>query len=230
LAKPASQLKEWEKTIYYERMMFIIEIPSIQDTVDGHNLSLTLGGVKAFNQDNLYNRSLCDQYFKVFIGFQNKVCTNLCVWTDGYMGDLKVKNIDPLKAAIRTLVEGYNQNFHLFHLKKLTEHSITEQQLANLIGRCRMYNHLPNEVKGELTPILFGDQQMGTVVKDFYKGNSFTKDDAGNINLWKLYNLLTGANKSSYIDTFLDKGINAFNLVEQIRRALENKESCWYLN
>src|SRR4030095_3505719 len=43
---PASQLQEWEKTIYYERMMFIIEIPSIQDTVDGHNLSLTFGGVK----------------------------------------------------------------------------------------------------------------------------------------------------------------------------------------
>src|SRR4030095_14766159 len=228
--KPANQLQAWEKTIYYERMMFIIEIPSIQDSVDGHNLSLTFGGVKAFNQDNLYSRSLCDQHFKVFIGFQNKVCTNLCVWTDGYMGDLKVKNINQLKAAIRTLVEGYNQNFHLVHLKKLTEYSITERQFANLIGRCRMYNHLPNEVRAELTPILFGDQQMGTVVKDFYKGNSFTKDDAGNINLWKLYNLLTGANKSSYIDTFLEKGINAFNLVEQIRRALENKESCWYLN
>jgi len=93
-----------------------------------------------------------------------------------------------------------------------------------------MYNHLPNEIRSELPPILFGDQQMGTVVKDFYKDDSFTKDERGKINLWRLYNLFTGANKSSYIDSFLEKSINAFNLVEQIRRALENKECCWYLN
>ena len=200
--KPAAHLQQWEKTIYYERMMFVIEIPSIQDNIDGNTLSLTFGGVKAFNQDNLYSRSLCDQHFKVFIGFQNKVCTNLCVWTDGYMGDLKVKNTGQLKAAIRTLTEGYNQNFHLFHLKKLTEFSITEQQFANLIGRCRMYNHLPNELKAEIPQLLFGDQQMSTVVKDFYSDNSNCRDGHGNINLWKLYNLFTGANKSSYIDSF----------------------------
>jgi hypothetical protein len=55
--KPASQLLPWEKTLYYERMMFAIEIPSIHTTIDGNKLSLTIGGVKAFNQDNLYSRA-----------------------------------------------------------------------------------------------------------------------------------------------------------------------------
>ena len=174
---------------------------------------------------------MCDQHFKVFIGFQNKVCTNLCVWTDGYMDDVRVKkNVSQLHAAIHTLLEGYNQNFHLFHLKKLTEYSITENQFAHLVGRCRMYNHLPSELKAEIPSILFGDQQMGTVVKDFYRDDSFCKDEMGNINLWRLYNLFTGANKSSYIDSFLERGINAFNLVEQIRRALDDGTDCWYLN
>ena len=54
--KPANQLMEWEKTLYYERMMFVIEIPSIQDTIDGNQLSLTVGGVKSYNQDNLYSK------------------------------------------------------------------------------------------------------------------------------------------------------------------------------
>jgi len=45
--KPASQLLEGEKTIYYERMAFIIEIPSIYDHIDGNRLSLTVGGIKA---------------------------------------------------------------------------------------------------------------------------------------------------------------------------------------
>jgi hypothetical protein len=51
-----------------------------------------------------------------------------------------------------------------------------------------------------LGTVLFGDQQINTVVRDFYKDSSFSRDSFGNINLWKLYNLLTGANKSSYIE------------------------------
>ena len=228
--KPANQLYEWEKTIYYERMAFVIEIPSINTIIDGNSLSLTIGGVKAYNQDNLYSRSQCDQHFKIFIGFQNKVCTNLCVWTDGYYNDVKVKSIGQLKSAIRTLLEGYNQGFHLHHLNKLTEYSITEQQFAQLVGRCRMYNHLPADVKADIPPILFGDQQMSSVVKDFYKDNSFCRDANGNINLWRLYNLFTGSNKSSYIDSFLDRSVNAYNFTEQIRWALDGKDNNWYLN
>lgn len=228
--KPASQLNEWEKTLYYERMMFVIEIPSITDSIDGNQLSLTIGGVKAYNLDNLYSRSMCDQHFKFFIGFQNKVCTNLCVWTDGYMGDLKVKNLNQLKASMRSLVEGYNQNFHLHQMRKLADYSITEQQFAHFIGRCRMYNHLPAEMKTDIPPILFGDNQMSTVVKDFYRDNSFCRDADGNINLWKLYNLFTGANKSTYIDSFLDRSVNAFNLTEQIRSSIKKGSDCWYMN
>lgn len=228
--KPAHQLLEWEKTLYYERMMFVIEVPSIQDEIDGNTLSLTIGGVKAYNQDNLYSRAQSDQHFKVFIGFKNKVCTNLCVWSDGYMGDLKVKTIGQLRAAIRTLLEGYNKNFQLFHMKQFARNTITEQQFAHLIGRCRMYNHLPSEQKQHLPPLLFGDQQINTVVKDFYRDNSFSRDRNGNINLWKLYNLLTGANKSTYIDSFVDRSVNAFNIVESIRYCLENKQESWYFN
>ena len=75
--KPASELNEWEKTLYYERMAFIQEISSITDTIDGQQLSLTVGGVKAYNLDNLSNMKGADEHFKVFIGFKVAVCTNL---------------------------------------------------------------------------------------------------------------------------------------------------------
>lgn len=228
--KPAHLLNDWEKTIYYERMAFIIEVPSISDNIGGNQLSLTIGGVKAYNLDKLYSRSACDQHFKLFIGFKNRVCTNLCVWTDGYMSQVRVRNVGQLQTVIRTLLEGYNQNFHLVHLKQFTEFSITEQQFAHLIGRCRMYNHLPAAFKSDIPPILFGDQQMNTVVKDFYKDDSFCRDQDGNINLWKLYNLFTGSNKTSYIDSFLDRSVNAYSFSDQIRLALENRVNNWYLN
>jgi hypothetical protein len=138
-------LLDHEKTIYYERMMFVIEIPSIQEDVDGNTLSLTIGGVKAYNLDNLYSRAKSDQHFKVFIGFKNRVCTNLCVSTDGFLGELRVKTLEQLKTSIKMLLLGYNQENQLEVMRQFVQHTISEHQFATLIGRCRMYQHMPAE-------------------------------------------------------------------------------------
>lgn len=228
--KAAASLEEWEKTIYYERMAFIIEIPTISDVVDGNRLSLTVGGIKAYNLDNLYNRKGADEHFKIWIGFQNKVCLNMCVWSDGAMMDLKVTSRGQLMACIRSLIQNYNQNHHLYHLKELCNYSLTEQKFAQLIGRTRMYPYLPNTMKKEITQLLFGDTQMGAVVKDYYRDDSFAKMNDGTLNLWRLYNLLTSVNKSTYIDQFLERGVNAFNFAYNIKSALKNQSFNWYLN
>ena len=41
--KPANQLLESDKTIYYERCAFVIEVPTIYETVHGNRLTLTIG-------------------------------------------------------------------------------------------------------------------------------------------------------------------------------------------
>jgi hypothetical protein len=228
--KPAKDLLESEKTLYYERMAFVIEIPSIYDEIDGSRLSLTVGGVKSYHLDNLYNKKGADEHFKVFIGFKNSVCTNLCVWTDGFLDDLKVKNAGQLKASVRTLIQGYNANYHIHALRKLNDYNLSEKQFAHLIGRCRMFNHLPQDVKNEVPQLLLSDTQLGAVVKDYYRDQSFCRDETGNINLWKLYNLFTGANKSSYIDTFVDRSVSAYRFVEEIKTVLDNRSTSWYLN
>jgi len=228
--KPAHLLTEEEKTLFYERMMFVIEVPSIQAEIDGNMLSLTIGGVKSFSEDNLYQKSGGEQHFKVFIGFQNHVCTNLCVWSDGYIGNLIVKSKADLVLMLHTLLKNYNPSHHLYHLQELTKYSLTESQFAQVIGRARMYNYMPNRIKQDIPEILFGEQQVSTVVRDYFKDNSFCRDEAGNINLWKLYNLFTGANKSSYIDSFLDRSVNAYSFAEQLRWGLEGRQESWYLS
>ena len=70
--KPANQLLESDKTIYYERCAFVIEIPTIYETVNGNRLTLTVGGVRAYNHTNLYSKKGAER-FKVFIGF---ICIN----------------------------------------------------------------------------------------------------------------------------------------------------------
>jgi hypothetical protein len=228
--KPASELESWERTIYYERMAFIIEIPTIADSIAGESLSLTIGGVKAYNLDNLNAKKGTEETFKVFIGFKVSVCTNLCVWTDGYAQSVKVKNIQQLKGAIYQLISSFNATGQVRRMNALQNYTLTERQFAQLIGRCRMYHHLPSHIKQTIPEMHFGDSQINGVCKDYYKDNSFCRDDNGDINLWKLYNLFTAANKQSYIDTFADRAVSASKFVDELSHTLENKAVNWFLN
>ncbi|OSZ81146.1 hypothetical protein CAP36_07895 [Chitinophagaceae bacterium IBVUCB2] len=228
--KPAHLLQEHEKTLYYERMAFAIEIPTIHEDIDGNTLSLTVGGVKAYSQDNLSARKGADEHFKIYIGFQNRVCTNLCVSTDGFMNDVKVSSLGHLKACLTTLFENYNASYSLHTLKDFAQYSVREEQFAHLIGRCRMYPFLPKKLQAEIPQLLFGDTQLGMVVRDYYRDESFCKGSDGNINLWKMYNLFTGANKSTYIDMFLERSVNAFQFIHGLKDALRLGGNNWYLS
>ena len=104
--KPANQLLESDKTIYYERCAFIIQIPTIYETVNGNKLTLTIGGVRAYNHTNLYSKKGAER-FKVFIGFTCKVCTNLCVSTDGFLSCLEVTNTKDLYRAVLEMFQSY---------------------------------------------------------------------------------------------------------------------------
>ncbi len=230
LFKPLQYLEAHEKTIYFDRCAFVIEIPTITDTIDSNRLSLMIGGVKSYHEDNLHSRKGPDERFKIFMGFQNTVCLNLCVWSDGLVENIRVSSIGELKAGISNLIESYNAGYHLSAMKKLTDYSLTEQQFATFIGRCRMYQHLGIKQKAEIPPLLLGDTQIGLVCKDYYRDSSFCKDEIGNLNLWRLYNLLTGAAKTSYIDTFISRNVNAFQIVEGLKSALDNRSENWFLN
>ena len=229
--KPAAQLEDWERTLYYERMMFAIEIPTMFETIGGNQLTLVVGGVKAYNLDNLYNRKGTAEHFKLFVGFENMVCTNLCVRTDGYLGDFRVSSLEQLRQGVLQLLRSYNQHRHLRQLQSLTQYALTEHQFAQLIGRCRMYQHLPAPAKLQIPALLYGDQQLAGVCRDYYRDQSFCRDDNGDISLWRLYNLFTGVNKSTYIDQFLDRSVNALDFACQVQDALDGSTAgSWYLS
>lgn len=228
--KPANQLEDHERTIYYERAMFVFEIPSIQRTIDGQTLSLTIGGVKCYGDDKLNNKKGSSEHFKIFIGFSVKVCSNLCVWSDGAQVKLVVRSQGELMDAIMNMISVYNPEQHLRAMQRLAEHNLTEAQFAQVLGRARLYNYLPNEVRKEIPPLLFTDTQLGSVAKDYFQDNSFCRNEKGDINLWRMYNLFTGANKSSYVDSFLERSINAFEFTNQLQTGLSGGGTNWYLN
>ena len=228
--KPVRDLLDSDKTIYYERMMFCFEIPTIHEDIMGNRLNLTIGGVRAYNHENLYSKKGAEK-FKLFIGFKNMVCCNMCVNTDGYKSELKVMHIQDLFNAAVELFNSYNTAKHLHYMSTLKDSYMTEQQFAQFLGKSRLYQYLPNEEKKRLPLLLMTDTQINLVAKAYYNDDNFSVIDHGNeISMWNIYNLLTGANKSSYIDNFLDRAYNATQLAEGLNRALygENEYS-WFI-
>jgi hypothetical protein len=227
---PVKDLQEHQKTTYYERMAFIIRIPSITETINGNTLALTVGGVRALNTENLYNKKTYEK-FKIFIGFQNMVCCNLCVSTDGFKEELKAMSYIDLEDKTLQLFSSYNMHRHLNAMEQLSNYSLTESQFAQLIGKGRLYNFLPKKEKLLLPELLLNDGHLTTVAKDYYQDESFCKNENGDINLWKFYNLLTGSNKTSYLDKFLDRGVNAFDFTTGVSEALNDRNSkhSWFL-
>lgn len=229
VGKPAKDLLEHEKTLYYERMAFAVEIPSINSIVADNALHLTIGGVRAYNLENLYSRKT-EERFKIFIGFQNKVCTNLCISTDGFLSDVKVRTIAELSKVTYDLFSEYNVFHELDKYISLPDTVITESQFAQIIGRARLYLNMPYKDRKEKPQFPLSDSQVNLVVKDYYSDESFCRDDSGSINLWKLFNLFTGANKMSYIDNFLDRNAECQQFIQGINRSVEQNSPHWYMN
>jgi hypothetical protein len=222
--KSAIELMDHEKTIYYERMAFAIELQGFTKDIGGNELCLTIGGVRAYNQENLYNKKSLE-HFKFFIGFKNMVCCNMCVSSDGFVDDLRVGTVYDLKNRMIQIIRNYKMEEHIDAMDRLTHLSINEQQFAQILGKCRLYQFLPKEKKRNIPALIFNDTQVNTVAKDYFLDESFARNANGEIDLWKMYNLFTGANKSSYIDLFLQRGLNAFELAEGIGQALVDEQS-----
>jgi len=204
---------------------------TIIEKVGGNELQLTIGGVRAYNQENLYSKKSAEK-FKFFIGFQNQVCLNLCISTDGFQESMKVMHVRDLEAKALEIMQGYQAESHLKSMQEFTQYSLTEHQFAQLVGKARLYHHLPKKLRAEIPVLDFNDGQFSAIAKDYYQDESFCRDDSGNIDLWKVYNLFTQANKSSYIDTFLERNVNANEFNQGIVKALSGSSSgyAWFLS
>jgi hypothetical protein len=228
--KPVRELLDSDKTIYYERMAFCIEIPTIYQDIDGNRLNLSIGGVRAYNHENLYSRKGIEK-FKIFIGFKNLVCCNLCVSTDGLKSDLRVMSIQELFDATVRLFETYDTDAHIRLMSNMLNYSLTEHQFAQLIGKTRLYQYLPTSERKMLPAMEFTDCHINSVAKAYYTDENFGRVEGSDIDLWRVYNLFTGANKSSYIDTFLDRSLGATSLITGISHALDGDSRYrWFID
>ena len=227
--KPKNLLTEADTTQYYERCAFAIDIPSIYENVSGNRLNLSIVGVRALNRENLATKK-SPELFRLAVSFKNTVCCNMCVFTDGYKDDIKVMSTKELFRATLELLNNFNtaKNIHL--LQTLGNSYLTEHQFCQLLGRMRLCQSLPQGYQKDIPKMLITDSQINTVAKAYINDKNF--GSLGNdISMWKLYNLLTGANKSSYIDSFLDRAVNATEIATGINAALHGDTKYkWFID
>ena len=164
--KPANQLLESDKTQYFERMMFCFEVPTIYETVEGNKLTLSIGGVRAYNQMNLYSKKTVER-FKVFVGFKNMVCCNLCVYTDGYLGNLEVSSTSDLFRSVLEMFNRYDPAKHIHLMQTLGNSYLTEHQFCQILGKMRLYQCLPQGYQKSVPRLLITDTQINSVAKAY---------------------------------------------------------------
>ena len=227
--KPANQLLESDKTQYFERCAFSIDIPTIYQDINGNRLYLSVVGVRAYNQQNLFSKK-SPELFRVAIGFKNTVCCNLCIFTDGYRGEIRVSSTTELYQRVMEMFGMFNPAKQIHLMQQLCNSSLSMHQFCQVIGKMRLYQSLPMRIQKDIPRLLITDTQINQVAKSYINDEDFGgygKD----LNMWNFYNLLTGANKSSYIDSFLDRSLNATEIALGINSALYGEERYrWFID
>ncbi len=236
LHKKASELTDEEKTVYYQRMAFVCHVVSLSRTINGNLVHLCIGGVRAYNEDKLYGRQ-SPMKFKIFVGWQVRVCSNLCLTCDGFTGNLECMTTSDIKEKALELFNGFDpvKEENLRSLEALGNTFVTEEQFCKIVGRLRLYQALQTINKAELglPNITLGDQAVNAAVRGYVENPNFKKEEGSDsITLWQLLQLFNEAVKQTYIDKWLERNQNCTDLVFGLERALNgvSQEYAWFLS
>ena len=229
LGKRSSELLESEKTQFYQRLAFAFTIPSLHECINGQRLELCIGGVRNYSDLNLYRANRGMEKFTIFIGWRVNVCSNQVLTGDGVRLAIEVMSLHDLYKAVLDLFYNFNLEKDIQLLQSLTQTRLSESQFAQIIGRMRLYQALPSYQQHKVPKLLITDSQINNVCRDYYNNPNFgTKSNT--ISMFDFHNLLTEANKSSYIDSYVQRGINATEVTVGISKALQgDSEYSWFL-
>ena len=229
LGKKASELLECEKTQFYQRLAFAFTIPTIYETVEGQRLELCVGGVRNYNDLNLYRSSKGVEKFSVFVGWRVRICSNQILTGQGVKLSMEVMDLKQLYQQVMELFNGFNPAKDIHLMQTLSNTYLTETQFAQVIGRMRLYQALPQGLSRSIPRLLITDSQINNVCRGYYQNEDFG-GQGGSLSMWNFHNLLTEANKSSYIDSYLQRAVNATDVAVGLNNAMHGDSTYqWFL-
>ena len=219
LGKKASELLESEKTQFYQRLAFAFTIPTIYETLNGQKLELCCGGVRNYSDLNLYRQTRGTEKFSIFIGWRVRICSNQILTGEGVKLSFEVMDVKDIYKNVMELLYNFVPAKDIHLMQTLSNTYLTETQFAQIVGRFRMYQALPNNVQRGIPKLLITDSQINNVCREFYHNETFGVKD-NQISMFDFHNLLTQSNKSSYIDSYISRAVNATDVAVGINNAL----------
>lgn len=234
LHKPAKDLTDDEKTVFYQRIAFIAHVKSLTRIVAGQTVELTIGMCRAYNEDKLYSRPSPEK-FRLFVGWKVRVCSNLCLTCSGNSGLVEcMTEADIYQKAYQLFSKFDPQKEETLELlENLNNTRISESQFCYIIGRMRLYQALPNEVQKTLPVLEIGDQAVNSAVRGFVTNPNFgLKEGETSITTWEMLQLFNEAIKQTYIDRWLDRNQNCTDFLLGIQKALQGEDTegySWFL-
>lgn len=177
LGKRASELLECEKTQFYQRLAFAFTIPTICETIDGQKLELCIGGVRNYNDLNLYRASKGIEKFSVFVGWRVCICSNQILTGQGVKLSLEVMSLKQLFQQTMELLYNFNPAKDIHLMQQLSNSYLTETQFAQIVGRMRLYQALPQGLSKKIPRLLITDSQINNVCRGYYQNEDFGGQD-----------------------------------------------------
>lgn len=230
LGKRASELLESEKTQFYQRMAFAFTLPSLFETLNGQKMELCVGGCRNYSDLNLYRQTKGAEKFSIFVGWRMKICSNQILTGNGVKLSFEVMSLRDIYKNAMDLFNSFVPARDIHLMQTLSNTSLSERNFAHIVGRLRMYQALPNNVQRGLPKLLITDSQINSICREFYHNETFGVKD-NQISMFDFHNLLTQSNKSSYIDSYISRAVNATEVSVGINNALHGDEKfAWFLD
>lgn len=227
MGKLVENLNPEDSDSYFQRMMCVIEIPSISDNINGSPCNLQICIVRNYADCNLLGNSSQKQTWKIGCGFVNTICTNGLFQTDQCNLNVKVTNTADLYRYTIELLQRYDYRQHIEDMKRLNDTVINISTLAQFLGRARMVSQMPNPVKASLglPEFILPEAQINAMIRDYYTDEAFG-GFGKEITAWQFYNLLTNY-KNNYIDVALERLANCYTVAKGIAAAVNHESDEW---
>lgn len=212
---------------YMQRMMFMIEIPSITRTINGNTLHLQVVGARTYSETNLLGNSAQKQSFRLACGFVNLCCTNGLFKSEGANLSIKVTNTADLYSSAIELFTGYDFDQHLTEMDNLNNTIVDVPTLAQFLGRTKMYQQMSNSQRNALglPEFILPEAQINAMIRDYYTDENFG-GFGHEISAYQLFQLLTNY-KNNYIDVALERSINCYQTALGLSRAINHEDDSW---
>ena len=226
--KMVQNLRPEETDSYFQRMIAMIEIPSISANINGSSCHLQVCLVHNYADINLLGNSSQYQTWKLCAGMLNTVCENgLCRSTDGCNFSIKLTNTADLYKYAMELFKQYDYKQHVDEMRRLNDTTIDVSTFAQFLGRARMAAALPTKMKKDLNlpEFILPEAQINQMVRDYYTDEAFG-GFGREISAWQFYQLLTNY-KNNYIDVSLERSANAYSVAQGSAAAVNHESDDW---